>query len=106
MIVFNIVTDLREVPSTIKKALLDGSNIPDDEVDFVFAIGKYCKTSDIIDKYNALKSFIESQDIELRLFLQYGVGSRKYKKNWYIELFKIIDNHEEDKFKKSKKITY
>lgn len=98
---FNIVADLREVPSTIKKALLDGSNIPEDEVDFVFAIGKYCKTSDIIDRYNTLKSFIERQDIELRLFLQYGVGSRKYK-NWYIELSKIIDNHEEDKFKEVK----
>lgn len=98
---FNIVTDLREVPSTIKKALLDGSNIPDDEIDFVFAIGKYCKTADVIDKYNSLKTFIESQGIELRLFLQYGVGSRKYK-NWYIELSKIIDNHEEDKFKEVK----
>ena len=89
---FNIVTDLREVPSTIKKALLDGSNIPDDEIDFVFAIGKYCKTADVIDKYNSLKTFIESQGIELRLFLQYGVGSRKYK-NWYIELSKVNMNN-------------
>lgn len=96
---FNIAVDLKNVPFVIKKVLLDNTDIKDEEIDLVFTLGKYCKDSDLLNKYNQIKDFIENLGIEFELFIQYGIGSRKYK-NWYKELSKILDNNDQDNFKK------
>ena len=96
---FLLVPDLVEVPCTIKSVLLEGTNIDGEDIDSVFTLAKYCKDGSILDRYNDIKGFIESLGIEFKLFLQYGSGSRKYKK-WYSKLIKIFDNNKEEEFKK------
>ena len=96
---FILAVDLMEVPSIIKKILLDGTNIKTEDVDIVFTLGKYCRNSNILEYYNKIQDFIESLGIEFKLFIQYGAGSKKYNK-WYDELISIIENHKEKEFRK------
>ncbi len=95
---FTLASNSKEVPYSIKEILIEELNLNKDEADNIFILSKYCNHDVLLKKYNELKEYINSLKIDFSAFIQYGVGSTKYK-DWFNSINNIIVKNKKDDFK-------
>lgn len=94
--IYEFITS-KDVPSEIKKAFLRYLKMHDEDLENIIDFYKAKNTILVIDKYTCIKEFINSLNINFDSFIQYGIGSIKYK-NWLNQILDILSLKKENEF--------
>lgn len=86
-----------ETSLIIKKLIVDSLGFSKQDSSDALALINEFDVDNVIKYFNKLKEAIKLLDIDFNYFMQYGVGSTKYK-NWFNEIVNTIKNDEINNF--------
>lgn len=80
-------------PQIVKKIIINSLGFSKSDTSCILALINKFDVENVIKNYYKLKESLENLKIDFNYFVQYGIGSSKYR-NWFNELINLIQNDE------------